>query len=403
MKSVWLPIVVVPVLLTACAGGGSTTSDPQQTTSSSVATEDNGTTASTSELASTYLEAVCSAGQARLVLYYMAEGHIKNTTYSAADVIAAISPAVQAAVATAEVLADPATTWPAEIADKIHTVGEKEADVSNDLDTAMSGVTAATLSKKWTAFLNRETADSGAGAAVRTYFGLGEQGDCPAGPLSEALFTALVLNLSPALASRKAEVPSLGQKACDLSSEGKDDAAVTTQLASLDLTEMEIAILTAAASTYLCPPASSSSASTAVVDVTIDHGFAAAGMLASLSGDLADIRAQYDLAVTELQSMTDKLGEGLPGVPADITTRAHAAAQRAVASMEAASDCLTDGAAGGCTGVADIAVETMNALGKEIAHLVPFGSRSADEVLELMRGTSGGASPSTNPEAATFR
>jgi hypothetical protein len=121
------------------------------------------------------------------------------------------------------------------------------------------------------------------------------------------------------------------------------------------------------------------------VDDAIDLLSRAARTLSTLSGGLEDIIAQYQLAESDLRSAVQILRPGIAGVPEDETRDAALAIERAADALASTGECFASIPSGAdpCSGVGDEAAKRAREAGASVFPLVPYGTRSRQEVSDL--------------------
>lgn len=399
-----LALALLPVFVVGCSGATDLSDEPPSSTMASSANDQpapDAAVVTTDELGPAYLNAVCSAGLARALLYYRVEGLLTNQASTFEQVTEAIPGALDAGRSAVAFFNSPPSPWPAGVADDVAAVSLSEAATLQALETAMQDVDASTLAAAWQVFKDRPKDDSEAGSRARTFFGLGVPGDCPAGPLSNDIFLAVVLNLSPTLKSKSPEeVLGIGQQACSMMAAELGDADRAKELSSMGLTDFTIGVVDATARSYLCPlPIGEvAAAPEAVVDTILDHFIKATGILTFPAGETtSELLLEWDVAVEELTAMKEELDAGVPGVPTATTESVSAAAQDSIESLSEGIACYRDDAQADCSATMDAAGDMSFALGKATAALIPFGSRSNDEVLGLLQASPAAEAPSADP------
>jgi len=125
----------------------------------------------------------------------------------------------------------------------------------------------------------------------------------------------------------------------------------------------------------------------AAVDGALDHVINATRLLTSPEGESFEaLMSQYRLALGEYTAMRDEMMAGIPGVPPSVTERVGAAADAAAVSLSAMVDCYESSTSSQneCSQLSDPAGKDSNALGNAASDLVPYGSRTDSEVLDLL-------------------
>jgi hypothetical protein len=351
-----------------------------------------------------YLDAVCSAGDARLLVWYRAEGFLANESSTAESAVEAVPEAVDAARRAAEVLSDPSVAWPDEVKADIADVVTSERANADALEANLSGVTKDNFATAWQKHKDRPSSSTGAGERVREYFGLGQPGDCMKGAYSNEIYMAMVLQLSPTLKNRSSdEVLALGQQACSMRSADLTDSLITDELVSAGLQAFESGTVLSAADAYLCPPTPGASEPTPAdkgdVDAVLDHFIAANLLLTQMKADTTeDALAQVEAAQREWAKAGDALRVGVPGIPEETSDAVLKALDRTQTSMTAYVRCARSSTAAACDDESSATAEEATALGTEVALLIPYGSRSGDEYIAALEG-GGAASAATETQS----
>ena len=136
---------------------------------------------------------------------------------------------------------------------------------------------------------------------------------------------------------------------------------------------------------------------TPVVDATLDNYITATTILVQMQpGSLEESIADFESAQDQLAQMATTLRSGIPGVPVETSQAIIEALDRIDISMTALVDCYRDAETVTCDAESTVASEDANALGVEVAALVPFGSRSEEEFLATLEGLAGGSSADTD-------
>ena len=136
---------------------------------------------------------------------------------------------------------------------------------------------------------------------------------------------------------------------------------------------------------------------TPVVDATLDNYITATTILVQMQpGSLEESIADFESAQDQLAQMATTLRSGIAGVPVETSQAIIEALDRIDISMTALVDCFRSSETVTCDAESTVANEDANALGVEVAALVPFGSRSEEEFIATMEELAGGSSADTD-------
>ena len=121
------------------------------------------------------------------------------------------------------------------------------------------------------------------------------------------------------------------------------------------------------------------------VDAVLDDYIAGTLMLTQMRpGSLEDQLAQYEAALSKWAEAADALRDGLPGIPAETSDGVLTALDRIQVSVNSLVACFRSAPTTGCDGETTTAGDDSYALGTKVAALIPYGSRSEDDVLAAL-------------------
>ena len=150
------------------------------------------------------------------------------------------------------------------------------------------------------------------------------------------------------------------------------------------------------------PAADTGVADTAAVDAVLDHFIAFTVTLTKMDAtSVDDALAEFRHARDELVAVGGALEAGIPGVPAPTTEAVASAVSTAQESLEAMTTCYEQSVASDCEAQAATAGEDAKALGTAAAGLVPYGTRTTEEFLAQLEGTSGAEAPDSDAAPAS--
>lgn len=356
-----------------------------------------------------YRDAVCGSGQERVAFAMLAQGYQQGQGIQAAQVIDAAGRAASATQRAVEMLQSPNVSWPDAVLEDVGKVRASEEAIAGDL-APVANADEAGLDAALDTFFARPGTSDGAGERVRSELGLGEPGDCPVSPASERAFIALIQRYAPTVYSQGDEaVLALGREACVILRLNLSEADELEQVKALGLSETQAAVVMESAPDYVCDsPATSLGASdtASAVDAVLDQMIEGTLILTQRSPESrTETVVQFEDARAKWATAAELLEAGIPGVPADISSAVLLAFDRSLAAMDDVITCVQSSTSAPCTSEIDANSRLSNALGQELATLIPYGSRTGEEVIEALNGggsatanggfSSGGTGPET--------
>lgn len=354
-----------------------------------------------------YLAAVCKSGQERVVFALLAQGYQQGQGIKAEQVIAAASTAITATRDTVDTLRSGGVEWPSVVAEDVQTVASQEEIVADDLESVAASDEPG-LDDALQTFFDRPDSSGEAGERVRAELDLGQPGDCPVSPASEKAFVATVQRFAPTIYERGDQaVIALGREICVVRSLGLSQGEEIDQVMAMGLTEVQAATLIEASTGYLCEAgddaanSASPTSSTDAVDAFFDE-FIAGNLILTQQNPKSDAQviAQFAGAQAKFMLARDVLIGDMPGVPDTVKEAVLTALDEVLASMSAFTACLESPAFSNCNTEIDRNTELSNALGREAAALIPYGSRSGEEIIAALQGedvTTANGDASVNP------
>jgi hypothetical protein len=343
---------------------------------------------------SVYLDAVCGSGQERRVFVLLAQGYQERQGIPPEQVLEAARTALTATERAVEMLRAPNVTWPASIAADVQTVASNEETRVRELQS-LTGADPADLDSALQVYFDSPDSDPGAGERVRSELGLGKPGDCPTSPASERAFIALVQRFAPTIYERGDEaVLALGRETCSIIGLNLPLDEQTTQVKALGLTDVQAGVVVEAASGYVCEV---STESQGTADEILDLLIAGTLILTQRQpATQAEEIVQFQDAQAEWARAADILGAGVPGVPSEVTEVILGELEKVLDSMSEVISCFQTSQSASCSTETSELNRLTNILGQEAAALIPYGSRTADEVIAAFEGRAG--SPSTSSD-----
>ena len=339
-----------------------------------------------------YLDAVCDSGQERVVFVLLAQGYQQGQGIPASQVLEAANSALTTTRQSVDILRTSNVAWPESVAEDVVKVAASEEAVAEDLQT-LTEADEAGLDAALEVYFARPGSTDGAGERVRSALGLGEPGDCPVSPTSERAFIALIQRYAPTVYAQGDEaVLALGRETCVIMGLNLDSADEIEQVKALGLTDAQAGIVMESAKDYVCQTdtaGSDTGDTTAAVDAILDEMIEGTLILTTRNpqtrpeviSQFEDARARWDGAAALLEA-------GTPGIPEDVNASVLQALERAVDAMGNVITCLQASTSASCNSEIDTNSELSNALGQELAALIPYGSRTAEEVLAALDGSS---------------
>jgi hypothetical protein len=352
-----------------------------------------------------YLDAVCGSGQERVLFALLAQGYQQNQGIDAQQVLEQAGIAVTSTERAVEMLRSPNVAWPAAVTADVEQVASKEEVIAGDLGV-VAGADSAGLDEALEVFFNRPDNADGSGERVRSELGLGKPGDCPVSPTSERAFVVLVQRFAPTVYERGNEaVLALGREACVIRGLGLSTADETKQLMDLDLTEAQAGVVVEAAIDNLCPESTTDAGAPdtkAQVDAVLDRMIDGTLILTQRSpAGRPEVIAQFEDARAEWAAAADLLASPLPGVPADVQESVLGALEQTLDAMTNVLSCLQSSSTSSCDSEISTNSRLSNELGQELATLIPYGTRSGEEVLAEINGESSGGSSAGGSTSGT--
>jgi hypothetical protein len=286
--------------------------------------------------------------------------------------------------------------WPASITDDVKTVASNEEVNLAELQ-ALTEADPTDLDSALQVYFDSPDSDPGAGERVRTELGLGKPGDCPISPASERAFIALVQRFAPTIYERGDDaVLALGRETCSIIGLNLPLDEQTTQVKALGLTDVQAGVVVEAASGYVCEV---STESQGTADEVLDLLIAGTLILTQRQPTTREEEIiQFQDAQSEWTRAADILSAGVPGVPSEVTEAILMEFETVLASMTEVISCFESSESASCGPETSELNRQTNALGQETAALIPYGSRTSDEILAALEGRAG--SPSTSSDVA---
>lgn len=288
----------------------------------------------------------------------------------------------------------PNVIWPAAITEDVRTVASNEETRAAELQ-ALTEADSADLDSALQVYFDSPNSDPGAGERVRSELDLGKPGDCPISPASERAFIALVQRFAPTIYEQGDEaVLALGRETCSIIGLNLPLEEQTTQVKALGLTDFQAGVVVGAASGDVCEV---STESQGPADEVLDLLIAGTLILTQRQPvTRAEEIVQFQDAQAEWSRAADILTSGVSGVPSEVTGVNLEELETVVASMSEVISCFRSSESASCSTQTSALNRPTNTLGQETAALIPYGSRTSDEVLAALDGRAGAPSTSSD-------